>query len=179
MLGWSQTIPRQFLFFRNFSSMVPDISLEGPRQFLDNFFSSSTFLQWSKTFPGMISDTSYFYFFKNFSKASLQQKLDSIAASLFENSWLSWQIVSDDKIRITLLILGRGALSRWTRIRSSHQGCQLPCESCEDNISAGESQCRLQAAKSGIARYLGVVTQFLHILHMSCSCGSLLCINNM
>ena len=42
--------------------------------------------------------------------------LDSIAASLFENNWLSWQIVSDDKIQITLLILGRGALSTtWAR----------------------------------------------------------------
>ena len=39
--------------------------------------------------------------------------IDSIAASLFENNWLSSQIVSvsDDKIQITLLILGRGALS--------------------------------------------------------------------
>ena len=37
--------------------------------------------------------------------------LDSIAASLFENNWLTLQIVSDDKIQITLLILGRGALS--------------------------------------------------------------------
>ena len=105
--------------------------------------------------------------------------IDSIAASLFENNWLSWQIVPDDKIQITLMILGRGGLSSWTRIRSSHQGCQLPCESCEDNISAGESQCRLQAVRSSIPRYLGVVTQSLHILHMSCSCGSLLYINNM
>ena len=77
------------------------------------------------------------------------------------------------------MILGRGALSWWTRIRSSHQGCQLPCESCEDNISAGESQCRLQAGRSSIPRYLGVVRQSLHILHMSCSCGSLLYFNNM
>ena len=38
--------------------------------------------------------------------------VDSIAASLFENNWLSWQIVAvaDNKIQITLLILGRGAL---------------------------------------------------------------------
>ena len=39
-------------------------------------------------------------------------ELDSIADSLIENNWLSWQIVSDDKIQITLLILGRGSLSR-------------------------------------------------------------------
>ena len=32
--------------------------------------------------------------------------LDSIAASLFENNWLSWRIVSDDKTQITTLILG-------------------------------------------------------------------------
>ena len=38
--------------------------------------------------------------------------LDSIAASLFENNYLSWQIVSDDKIQVSLLILRRGALSR-------------------------------------------------------------------
>ena len=37
--------------------------------------------------------------------------LDSIAASLFENNYLSWQIVSDDKIQVSLLILRRGALS--------------------------------------------------------------------
>ena len=37
--------------------------------------------------------------------------LDSIAASLFVLNWLSWQIVSDDKIQITILILRRGALS--------------------------------------------------------------------
>ena len=36
---------------------------------------------------------------------------DSVAASLFENNWLSWQIVSKHKTQITLLILGRGALS--------------------------------------------------------------------
>ena len=41
-------------------------------------------------------------------------RLDSITTSLFENDWLSWQIVSvsDDKIQITILILRRGALSR-------------------------------------------------------------------
>ena len=38
--------------------------------------------------------------------------LDSIAASLFVWNWLSWQIVSDDKIQITILILRRGALSK-------------------------------------------------------------------
>ena len=37
--------------------------------------------------------------------------VDSIAASLFENNLLSWQIVSDDKIQRTLLIPERGALS--------------------------------------------------------------------
>ena len=37
--------------------------------------------------------------------------IGSIAAWLFENNWLSWQIVSDDKIQITLLLLGRCALS--------------------------------------------------------------------
>ena len=37
--------------------------------------------------------------------------LDSIAASLFVLNWLSWQIVSDDKIQITILILRRGVLS--------------------------------------------------------------------
>ena len=35
----------------------------------------------------------------------------SIGASLFENNWLSGQIVSDDKIQIPILILRRGALS--------------------------------------------------------------------
>jgi len=38
--------------------------------------------------------------------------LDSIAASIFVLNWLSWQIVSDDKIQITILILRRGALSK-------------------------------------------------------------------
>ena len=37
--------------------------------------------------------------------------LDSIAASLFVCNRLSWQIVSDDKIQITILILRRVALS--------------------------------------------------------------------
>ena len=37
--------------------------------------------------------------------------LDSIAAPIFENNWSSWQIVSEDKIQKTLLILGRGAFS--------------------------------------------------------------------
>ena len=39
--------------------------------------------------------------------------LYSIAASLFEYNWLTWQIatVSDDNIQITLLILRRGAFS--------------------------------------------------------------------
>ena len=40
--------------------------------------------------------------------------LDSNAASLFENNWLNRQIVSDDKIQITLLILGRSALYVYT-----------------------------------------------------------------
>ena len=40
--------------------------------------------------------------------------VDSIAASLFVLNWLSWQIVSDDKIQITILILRRGALSKIT-----------------------------------------------------------------
>ena len=35
----------------------------------------------------------------------------SIAVSLFENKWLTWKIVSDDKIQISLLILRQGALS--------------------------------------------------------------------
>ena len=47
--------------------------------------------------------------------------IDSIAASLFENNWSSWQIVmivSDDKTQTTLLIPGGGALSsqeHWTQ----------------------------------------------------------------
>ena len=45
-------------------------------------------------------------------------RLDGIAASLLENNWLSWQIVSDDKIQLTLMILGRGALSIHARIRT-------------------------------------------------------------
>ena len=41
---------------------------------------------------------------------------DSIAASIFVWHWLSWQIVLDSKIQITLLILRRGVLSRhWER----------------------------------------------------------------
>ena len=40
------------------------------------------------------------------------RSLDSIAASLFVLNWLGWQIVSDDKIQITILILRRGALSK-------------------------------------------------------------------
>ena len=46
----------------------------------------------------------------------LRLRLDSIAASLFVLNWLSWQIVSDDKIQITILILRRGALSRHGRV---------------------------------------------------------------
>ena len=42
---------------------------------------------------------------------NINLKLDSIAASLFVLNWLSWQIVSDDKIQITILMLRRGALS--------------------------------------------------------------------
>ena len=33
-------------------------------------------------------------------------QLDNIAASLFENNWLSWQIVSDDKNQITVTDTG-------------------------------------------------------------------------
>ena len=40
-------------------------------------------------------------------------RVDSIAASLFENNCLSWQVVPDDKIWITLLILWWGALSNF------------------------------------------------------------------
>ena len=43
----------------------------------------------------------------------LSCSLDSIAASLFVLNWLSWQIVSDDKIQITILILRQGALSTY------------------------------------------------------------------
>ena len=35
----------------------------------------------------------------------------NIASSLFENNWLSWQILSDDKIQISLLILRQGAFT--------------------------------------------------------------------
>ena len=38
--------------------------------------------------------------------------LDSVAASPFVWNWLSWQIVSDDKIQITILMLRRGSLSK-------------------------------------------------------------------
>ena len=38
--------------------------------------------------------------------------VDSIAASLFLWNWLSWQIVLDNKIQKSILILRRGALSR-------------------------------------------------------------------
>ena len=37
--------------------------------------------------------------------------IGSIAVSQFENNWLTWQIVSDDKIQITLLILRQDAFS--------------------------------------------------------------------
>ena len=47
-------------------------------------------------------------------------QLDSIAASLFVLIWLSWQIVSDDKIQITILILRRGALSRPNTLLGTH-----------------------------------------------------------
>ena len=56
--------------------------------------------------------------------------IDSIAASLFVWNWLSWQIVSDDKIQITTLILRRGALSmtgRYCHLRGMKEigkGCQ-------------------------------------------------------
>ena len=42
--------------------------------------------------------------------------VDSIAASLFVWDWLSWQIVSDDKTQITVLILRRGAFSTPQRL---------------------------------------------------------------
>ena len=44
--------------------------------------------------------------------------VDSIAASLYYN-WLSWQIASDEKIKITLLILRWGVLSRILLLRRS------------------------------------------------------------
>ena len=44
----------------------------------------------------------------------IESNIDSIPASLFVLNWLSWQIVSDDKIQITILILRRGALSNVT-----------------------------------------------------------------
>ena len=51
---------------------------------------------------------------------NINLKLDSIAASLFVLNWLSWQIVSDDKIQITILILRRGALSKVNRRNYKH-----------------------------------------------------------
>ena len=45
-------------------------------------------------------------------RCDITSSLDSIAASLFVLNWLSSQIVSDDKIQITILILRRGTLSR-------------------------------------------------------------------
>ena len=52
--------------------------------------------------------------------APIWPRIDSIAASLFVWNWLSWQIVLDDKIQITILILRRVALStrdhNWSRI---------------------------------------------------------------
>ena len=54
--------------------------------------------------------------------------VDSIAASLFVLNWLSWQIVSDDMIQITILILRRGALSPHVHTRPDqplqHYICQ-------------------------------------------------------
>ena len=69
-----------------------------------------------------------------------QVGIDSIAASLFVWNWLSWQIVIDDKIQITILILRRGALSTsepwiwiWTWFlqehgnrRGKYKKCALP-----------------------------------------------------
>jgi len=46
--------------------------------------------------------------------------IDSIAASLFVLNWLSWQIVSDDKIQITILILRWGALSSSAEFSNCH-----------------------------------------------------------
>ena len=49
--------------------------------------------------------------------------LDSIAASLFENDWLSWQIVPDDKIQTSLLLLWRGALTNMNIVFIGGKAC--------------------------------------------------------
>ena len=49
--------------------------------------------------------------------------IDSIAASLFENDWLSWQIVPDDKIQTSLLLLWRGALTNMNIVFIGGKAC--------------------------------------------------------
>ena len=65
----------------------------------------------SKSAPSTDRKGAIFCYSHSIISFNLRSRVDSIAASLFENNWLSWQIVSDDKILITLLILGRGVLS--------------------------------------------------------------------
>ena len=68
--------------------------------------------------------------------------LNNIATSLFDNNWLSWQIVSDDKIQIELLILRRSALSTLSsisapRLKQRHPRCIL-CPKVLPHVSCFE-----------------------------------------
>ena len=68
-------------------------------------------------------------------QGQLGSYVDSIAASLFVLNWLSWRIVSDDKIQITILILRRGTLSSivclnhipFTMTKSLKKFCRTSC----------------------------------------------------
>ena len=58
-----------------------------------------------------------------------QSSIDSNAVSLFVWNWLSWQIVSDDKIQMSILKLRRGALSNHPEAKVTLIAAASPPES--------------------------------------------------
>ena len=87
-----------------------EMRISTPPQILE-FPSSSYPLSKALTYLNLFNGTSYLTLRILSMKECVKFWVDSTAASLFQNLWLSWQIESDDKNQIILLILGRGALS--------------------------------------------------------------------
>ena len=92
--------------------------------------------------------------------------LDSIAASLFVMNWLSWQIVSDDKIQITILILRRGALpSRTIKHRYSWK-VRIEKHCCYRSYITGRLFWRRPSTNLELSFHWFISNQFFALLQM-------------
>ena len=94
--------------------------------------------------------------------------IDSIAASLFENDWLSWQIVPDDKIQISLLLLWRGALSKYEY--SFHWRKSLFCWTVPHSLSPGSVSCKIFSCPTRWNLYFTTKTSKKYCTALNASC---------